>query len=256
MKKRIDQILVERGLVESRSKASALIKEGKVFLNGESSFKPSLKLTEEEIQTLEVNDEDNFVGRGAKKLLGALEYFNLTVDKMICADVGASTGGFTQVLLSHGANKVYAIDVGHDQLAKSLREDDRVINHEGINIRNGIELEEKVDLVVADLSYISLKLTLEPMLKLLKENGKAVILVKPQFEVGKENVGKGGIVKDLEIVKNTLFELFDYFESLGAYIHSAMKSTITGKTGNQEYLFYVDLSMNESQISKTELESL
>ncbi len=213
MKKRIDQILVERGLVESRSKASALIKEGKVLLNGESSFKPSLKLTEEEIQTLEVNDEDNFVGRGAKKLLGALEKFNIKVDDLICADVGASTGGFTQVLLTNGASKVYAIDVGHDQLAKSLREDERVINYEGINIRHGIELDEKVDLVVADLSYISLRLTLEPMLKLLQPNGQAIILVKPQFEVGKENVGKGGIVKDNEIVMKTLFELYDYCPS-------------------------------------------
>lgn len=256
MKKRIDQYLVELGLSDTRSKATSLIKEGKVLFCGEILKKGSIKITEEEAQKLSVDSHEVFVGRGAKKLLGAIDKFQLSVEGLICADVGASTGGFTEVLLNKGAQKVYAIDVGRDQLALKLREDERVMNHEGINIRHGFDLEEKADFLVADLSYISLKLVLEEMLKLLKPSASGVVLVKPQFEVGKGFVGKGGIVKDIEKVRETLNELFDFFEEQGAFLKDLMKSTITGKTGNQEYLFYFDLSLKKSLKSKSDLESL
>lgn len=256
MKKRLDQYLVELGLSETRSKATSLIKDGKVLLAGEIVKKGSIKISEEEAQQVTVSSHDVFVGRGAKKLLGAIENFQLNVEGLVCTDIGASTGGFTEVLLNHGAARVYAIDVGRDQLAKKLREDERVINFEGVNIRHGIELDEKTDFLVADLSYISLRLVLKEMLSLLKENGRGVILVKPQFEVGKSFVGKGGIVKDMDKVRETLNEIYDLFEEHGAFLKDLMKSTITGKTGNQEYLFYFDLGLKESLKSKNHLESL
>ncbi len=156
------------------------------------------------------------------------------------ADIGASTGGFTEYALINGAMKVFAIDVGHDQLAKKLCDHEQVVNLEGTNIKNELNLGELCDMAVVDLSFISLKLVAHNIAKLLKNNGELVLLVKPQFEVGKEGIGKNGIVKDLDLVDKTLKELERYFESINILLINVIKWPIKGKSGNQEYLFYCE----------------
>ncbi len=253
MKDRVDKILVSMNLSSSRSQAAHLIKEGVVFYNDSLVKKASMIVSGE---GLEVRKEVLFVGRGAHKIEGALQSFSVNVTDLVVADVGACTGGFTDYVLKNGASRVFAIDVGHDQLAQSLRDDSRVENHEGVNIRNEMELSEKVDLAVVDLSYISLKLTLDSIFSLVKNDGKVITLVKPQFEVGKENIGKGGIVKDDEARLNALYSLFDWCDSKGYFISSAIVSPIKGKTGNTEYFFYFDKELSAHQIGKEFLENL
>mgnify|MGYP006091030523 CR=1 FL=1 len=235
---RIDKALVTLGLCETRSQATGLIKEGVVFYNGGLITKTSLKIPLEEPDRIDIRKSYQFVGRGAHKLEGAHKDFNLIFTDKVIADVGASTGGFTEYALINGAIKVFAIDVGHDQLAKKLCDNPKVINLEGTNIRNEVNLEELCDMAVIDLSFISLKLVAHNIAKLIKENGELIFLVKPQFEVGKEGIGKNGIVKDLELVGNTLKELEDYFHTINISVHEVIKSPIKGKSGNQEYLFY------------------
>jgi 23S rRNA (cytidine1920-2'-O)/16S rRNA (cytidine1409-2'-O)-methyltransferase len=256
MKDRIDKVLVQLSLASTRSQAAQYIKEGVVYYRGEQLLKSSFLVEPEEI---EVRKDVHYVGRGAYKIQAAIEKFKINPDEMVVADVGASTGGFTDYLLKAGVKKVYAIDVGHDQLAPSLRENPIVINLEGINIRDPYELPEKVDLVVADLSYISLKLTLESMFSLAKPDGKLIILVKPQFEVGKEGLGKGGIVKDPELRLQTLKDIYDFCLTKNFYLVNAMRSPIQGKTGNIEYLFYFDKAASSAgylpeQLNKLDLE--
>lgn len=253
LKKRLDIALVEMGLSKSRSQAQQLIKDGFVFYRGEKVTKTSLNV---DLEELEVKKSFQYVGRGSQKLIGALEYFKVNPTDFICADVGASTGGFTEVLLENGAKKVYAIDVGHDQLDNKLVMDERVVNLEGINIRYGVDLEEKVDLVVADLSYISLTLVLNPMFSLLKENGQAIILVKPQFEVGREKIGKNGIVKVSDDRLASLKKIFHFCTDNKLMIKGMVKSSITGKTGNVEYLFYFDQSLPNHLVRESDLELL
>jgi 23S rRNA (cytidine1920-2'-O)/16S rRNA (cytidine1409-2'-O)-methyltransferase len=231
---RADITLVNLGLAISRSQATLLIKEGVVYWNEVPVKKASQKVTEE---TLEVRKDVHYVGRGAHKIEGALKQFDISVNDLVVADVGASTGGFTDYVLRNGASKVYAIDVGHDQLAAPLREDPRVINLEGKNIRYPLELEEKVDLAVVDLSYISLRLTLESIFLLVKDGGEIVTLFKPQFEAGKERVPRTGIVKD-EIREIVLEEFCKWCEEQNYKIVDQMVSPIKGKTGNLEYLLY------------------
>ena len=252
MKERVDKVLVQMSLVSTRSQASHLVKEGVVFYQNKLVTKPSLLV---DAQNLEVRKEVLFVGRGAHKIEGALKDFSVSVEGISVADVGACTGGFTDYVLKNGARNVVAIDVGHDQLAESLRKDSRVKNLEGINIKHPFEIEELVDLAVVDLSYISLKLTLNNISNLVKENGKIIALVKPQFEVGKENIGKSGIVKNDEIRLNSLKSLFDWCSENKLYISSAIVSPIKGKTGNVEYFFYFDkkLKIHEMKIKDLEL---
>lgn len=253
MKDRVDKILVSMNLSSTRSQATQLVKEGVVFYKDKLVKKSSMLVTGD---GLEVRKETIFVGRGAHKIEGALKSFNVNVKDYVVADVGASTGGFTDYVLKNGASKVFAIDVGHDQLAQSLRVDSRVENHEGVNIRNKIELSEKVDLAVVDLSYISLKLTLDSIFSLVKENGKIIALVKPQFEVGKENIGKGGIVKNEEARLESLYSLFDWCSERDYFIDSAIISPIKGKTGNTEYFFYFDKSLKAHQMKRDDLEKI
>ncbi|ATH09132.1 TlyA family rRNA (cytidine-2'-O)-methyltransferase [Halobacteriovorax marinus] len=253
MKDRVDKVLVATGLASTRSQASLLVKEGVVYYNNTLVKKTSLIV---EGESLEVRKDNIFVGRGAHKIEGALEEFNVDPQGMIVADVGASTGGFTDYILQKGASKVFAIDVGHGQLAKSLREDSRVINMEGVNIRYELELDEKVDLAVVDLSYISLKLTLDTIHSLVKDNGSIIALVKPQFEVGKENVGKGGIVRSDEARLNSLESLYAWCSEKKYFIKEAMVSPIKGKTGNTEYFFYFDRSLSDHELTKEELRNL
>lgn len=238
---RLDKKLCLDGLTATRSQAQLLIKEGSVFINGKAVLKSSYECSEQD--QIEVRKEHQFVGRGAHKIEGAHQDFNLSFKDKIIADVGASTGGFTEYALMNEAKKVYAIDVGRDQLAQKLREHPLVENLEGVNIRYGIELAEKVDLAVVDLSYISLKLCLLPIKDLCQSSGEIVALVKPQFEVGKDNIGKNGIVKSEKVALASVRELALWCRDNGLGLVDAKPCRIAGKTGNQEYFFY--FKMNE-----------
>lgn len=195
---------------------------------------------EEPNQVEVVGRGGNFVGRGAQKMIAALEVFQVDPKNKVVADVGASTGGFTQVLLQHGAKKVYAIDVGHNQLAQELKNDSRVINLEGVNIRHGVDLPEKVDLVVADLSFISLKLVVESMRQLAQSGADFILLFKPQFEVGKEGIGKNGIVKNDKVRKKALDHFLKWCRSEHWTIKNVIESPVVGKAGNKEILLHLN----------------
>jgi 23S rRNA (cytidine1920-2'-O)/16S rRNA (cytidine1409-2'-O)-methyltransferase len=253
MKDRVDKVLVQMSLVSTRSQASQLVKEGVVFYQNKKVKKPSFLVDEND---LEVRKDTLFVGRGAHKIEGALNDFSVSVEGLSIADVGACTGGFTDYVLKNGASHVIAIDVGHDQLAQSLRNDSRVENFEGVNIKHPFEIENLVDLAVVDLSYISLKLTLKNISNLVKESGKIIALVKPQFEVGKENIGKGGIVKNDEVRINSVKSLYEWCSKNKLYISGAIVSPIKGKTGNIEYFFCFDKQLDSHQFKIEELESL
>jgi len=232
---RADLVLLETNLAPTRSQAALLILEGVVFWNGKQVKKVSEKVNSE---GLEVRKSMQFVSRGAHKIEGALKEFQVDPKDFIVADVGASTGGFTDFVLNLGAQKVYAIDVGHDQLALKLREDSRVINLEGVNIKNAYELPELVDLAVVDLSFISLRLVLKNIFSLVKNGGNIIALVKPQFEVGKNGLDKNGIVKNEILREECVQSLKIWCEENQMPVIGECLSPIAGKTGNIEYFFY------------------
>ncbi|MFA6236895.1 MAG: TlyA family RNA methyltransferase [Bacteriovorax sp.] len=234
-KDRVDKILVEAGLVSTRSQAVLLIDEGVVFYNNQKVEKASQQVTS---VGLEVRKDVQYVSRGAHKIEGALQKFAVSVEGKIIADVGASTGGFTDYVLRSGAKKVFCLDVGHDQLAQSLREDARVENHEGVNIKFPFKLRELVDLAVVDLSFISLKLVLKNIFDLVKPGGEIITLVKPQFEVGRDGLDKNGIVKSEGHRLVMLSGLKEWCKSEGFIVLSQIESPILGKDGNKEYFFY------------------
>lgn len=254
MSERIDKYLVELFLVESRSKAQELIRKGLVTYKGQVVTKSSMIIEDPQKIKLEGNLE--FVSRGAYKIQGAATFFQVAFEDLIIADIGASTGGFTDFALQQGAKKVYAIDVGHDQLAHSLRNNSRVINMEGVNIRFPLELNELADLAVVDLSYISLKLTLETIWSLVHNQGKILCLVKPQFEIGKEGIGKKGIVKNSESHLKVLEDLYRWCLDREFFIAGLCSSPILGKTGNKEFFFYFDKSKNHMGFSLEDIERL
>ncbi len=236
-KDRADKMLVEAKLTSTRSQALLLIEEGVVFYQNKLVEKASQQVTAE---GLEVRKEIQYVSRGAHKIEGALARFQVDVKGLIVADVGASTGGFTDYVLRSGATKVYCLDVGHDQLAQSLREDPRVENHEGVNIKFPFELSEKVDLAVVDLSFISLKLVLKNIFDLVKPKGKIVALLKPQFEVGQSGLDSNGIVKSEGHRLVMLHEIKEWCKAQGFVLVDQCESPILGKNGNKEYFFYFD----------------
>ena len=239
-KLRLDVALTERGFAESREKAKALIMAGIVFVNNQKSDKAGNTIKPDDI--IEVRGETlKYVSRGGLKLEKAMTAFDLKLDGFICADIGASTGGFTDCMLQNGASKVYAIDVGYGQLAWKLRTDERVINLERTNFRYVTEeqVPDKLDFASVDVSFISLSLILPVMRTLLKDNGTAVCLIKPQFEAGKENVGKKGVVREKSVhiaVINKITELIkeNNFSLLGLDF-----SPVKGPEGNIEYLCYI-----------------
>lgn len=237
MKIRLDQLLVQKNIVASRSKASELIKSGKIKVNGNIVTKTSSSFLENVLIELD-SDEILYVGRGAHKIEGAHKDFNLSFENKVVADIGACTGGFTDYALLNGASKSYAIDVGHHQLDKKLINDPRVINLEGTNIRDLESLDELVDIAVIDLSHISQMLTIKNCSHLVKTGGEIISLFKPQFEVGMGNLGKGGIVKDLELTTQKKIEFINYCETLNLEFIQEVKCAITGKKGNQEYFLY------------------
>lgn len=237
---RADKKLVELGLCPTRSKAQQLIQNGEVFYNGKVLSKPS-ELIETKLESTLLLDSTSghYVGRGALKMRGAFEDFQISFDRKVVADVGASTGGFTQFALEKGAQKIYAIDVGRAQLDPQLLKDERVVNMEGVNIRYGVKLPSPADIAVVDLSFISLKLCLEEIKNLVKANGELVVLYKPQFELGREALNSQGVVKSQKLIEDGLKDLQSWCLDVGLYVKQISPCQLTGKTGNQEYFLYL-----------------
>lgn len=236
-KKRLDLIVFEKGFAESRQRARALIMAGKVLVNKVPVDKPGAQIPDD--SEIDVKTPDfPYVSRGALKLEKALKTLDIDVHNGICLDVGASTGGFTDCLLQFGASKVYAVDVGYGQLAWKLRQDPRVIAIERTNIRHMPEsaIEDLIDIVTIDTSFISLKIVVPSVLKFLGKGARILALIKPQFEVGKGKVGKGGVVRDPLLHEEVINDLSDFFEELGLSIESVITSPILGPKGNNEFI--------------------
>lgn len=238
MKKRIDQLLVEKGLADTRSKAQALVMAGLVYVATKRIDKSSATFADD--VDIEVKGKDHpYVSRGGVKLAAALTHFNINPSGWICLDVGASTGGFTDVLLRAGAQKVYAVDVGHNQLAYSLREHPSVVVMEKTNARilDATLIPQAPDIVVCDASFISLKTVLPAALSLAKKDAWLVALIKPQFEVGKDRVGKGGIVRDSELHTEVCDDIKAWLaQDMKWTVVGLTDSPITGAEGNKEFL--------------------
>jgi 23S rRNA (cytidine1920-2'-O)/16S rRNA (cytidine1409-2'-O)-methyltransferase len=237
-KRRLDQLLVDRGLVESRTKAQGLIMAGKVYSETRRLDKSGQQVSEE--IPIEIKGQDHpWVSRGGLKLVQGIETFDIDPDGLICLDVGASTGGFTDVLISGGAAKVYAVDVGHGQLAWKLRQDDRVIVLERTNARNltADQIPDPIDLIVCDASFIGLQTVLPAAMTLAAPGARLVALIKPQFEVGKGRVGKGGVVREPELHDEVCEKIRVWLESQpGWSVLGITESPIKGPEGNREFL--------------------
>jgi 23S rRNA (cytidine1920-2'-O)/16S rRNA (cytidine1409-2'-O)-methyltransferase len=237
-KKRLDLLLHERGLAQTRSKAQAMIMAGEVFVDGQKVDKAGTKFAES-VQ-IQLKEKPLYVSRGGEKLAGALADFAYSVKGLLCADVGSSTGGFTDCLLQKGAAKVYAIDVGYGQLAHKLRVDERVVVMERINARYIEALAEKVQLVVVDASFISLRVLLPAMQSWLAQTGDIIALIKPQFEAGKDDVGRGGVVKDSEVHARVIREVAEAAAARALRITGLTVSPLKGlKEGNTEFLIWL-----------------
>ena len=239
-KERLDKLLLERGLCSSRSRAQALIMSGDVLVADNVCDKAGTRVdTAAHIRIR--NEELKYVSRGGLKLEHALNTFNLEVRGRIAVDVGASTGGFTDCLLQCGVSRVFAVDVGYGQLAWKLREDPRVVNMERTNIRNlhAGDLDPCPDLAVIDASFISLEKVLPPTLEVLRPDADIIALVKPQFEVGKGKVGKGGIVRDPDLHAQVLNSLEEYATELGLEVVATCESPVLGAKGNREFLMHL-----------------
>ena len=241
MKKRLDILLVERGLFPSREKAKAVIMAGNVYVNGQKEDKAGTFFDESKIQ-LEVREHSlKYVSRGGLKLEKAMKVWGLCLEGKICMDIGASTGGFTDCMLQNGAAKVYAVDVGHGQLAWKLRNDERVVCMEQTNFRYMVreEIEEDLDFASVDVSFISLTKILIPARNLLRAGGGMVCLIKPQFEAGREKVGKNGVVREPETHREVIGKIVDYAAGIGFRICGLDYSPIRGPEGNIEYLLHL-----------------
>ena len=235
-KKRLDILLAEKNFTESREKAKALIMEGKVYVNNLKITKPGTKFSGKE--DIFIKEGLKFVSRGGLKLEKAIEQFNIVIKDKICLDIGASTGGFTDCLLQYGAKKVYAVDVGYGQLHWKIRNNPKVTVIERCNFRyiKKEKIPEIVDIVTIDVSFISLKKILPKAIEFLRESSMIIALIKPQFEVGKEQVGKGGIVKDSALHKQVLDNLSTFFQQLNLQVINITESPILGQKGNKEFL--------------------
>ena len=246
-KKRLDVLLVELGMAESRAKAQATIMSGLVFVNGQRVDKPGTSV----LKTAPIEVRGNtlkYVSRGGLKLEKAMSSFGLKLDGCVCGDIGASTGGFTDCMLQNGAVKVYAVDVGYGQLDWKLRSDERVVSLERTNARNLTheEIPEELDFASVDVSFISLKLILPALARVLKSDGHVVCLVKPQFEAGKDKVGKKGVVRDPEVHKEVLENFLVHAKENDFTVLALDYSPIRGPEGNIEYLGYLALHGGES----------
>ncbi|MFN3336116.1 MAG: TlyA family RNA methyltransferase [Thermomicrobium sp.] len=247
---RADELLLTRGLATTRSQARALIMAGRVWHGDRRVEKPGELLPPD--ADLRLTQEPRYVSRGGEKLEFALRKFALDVNGLVCADFGASTGGFTDVLLQHGARRVYAIDVGYGQLHYRLRQDPRVVVMERTNVRYLESLPEPIDLVTIDVSFISLRLVLPAARRVLRPGGQIIALVKPQFEAGKGKVGKGGIVRDPAVHREVLERVIATALELGFSVEGLVRSPIRGAEGNIEFL----LLLRRDGVTTLDLESL
>ena len=238
-KLRLDVALVERGLAPTRARAQSLVMARRVRVDGEWIDKPGASVSAEHEITVD-EPEHPWVGRGGIKLAGAIDHFAIPVEGRVCADIGASTGGFTDVLLQRGARLVYAIDVGHGQLDQKLREDPRVVKREKTNTRHleRADFDPAPSLATVDVSFISLRLILPAIARILEKGGELVALIKPQFEVGKGEVGKGGIVRDEERRLGAIDGVAQFAQNLGFELAGVIDSPIRGAEGNLEALLH------------------
>lgn len=256
-KTRLDIALTSRGLVASREKAKALIMAGQVYLNGQKELKAGANVKPDD--EIEVRGSQNpFVSRGGLKLQKAAQKFDINLENCICMDIGASTGGFTDCMLSHGAEKVYAIDVGYGQLAWKLRTDERVVNMERTNFRyvTHEQIPENIDFASVDVSFISLKIILPVLRQLLKDGGEAVCLIKPQFEAGREKIGKKGVVRDPEVHVEVVKSICNFALETGFSVKNLDFSPIKGPEGNIEYLMHIVKTDEPQKLCETEPEGL
>jgi 23S rRNA (cytidine1920-2'-O)/16S rRNA (cytidine1409-2'-O)-methyltransferase len=242
-KLRLDKLLLEKGLVDSRERARSLILSGKIWVNGKRVDKAGTQVNVSSMVELKASDYP-YVSRGGVKLEAALHHFGVNVKNKVTMDVGASTGGFTDCLLQHGAKRVYAIDVGYGKLDWRLRQDQRVILIEKQNIRYLSKeiIPEKIDMVTIDVSFISLKKVIPKVKEFLKEKAEIIVLIKPQFELGRGEVGKGGIVRDKGKREQIVAEIIDFCQILRFKVEGVVASPILGAKGNQEYLLYISIS--------------
>ena len=251
-KERIDKLLVEKGLVKSRERAKALIMAGKVKVNGQVVDKPGTSVPADSV--IEVKEDDiPYVSRGGLKLETALKEFGVDVSDFVCLDVGASTGGFTDCLLQHGARKVYAVDVGRGQLDWKLRNDPRVVSIERFNAKylSEKEVPEKVDLIVMDVSFISVTKLLPVVKQFLKPEGKLIVLIKPQFELTKREVDKGkGVIKDPQLHKKAINKVLEFARSIGLYPENLTLSKPRGPKGNKEFLVFLSQEEKDDKVTE------
>ncbi len=254
MKKiRLDQLVFDLGLAESRERAKTTVMSGLVFVNGQRADKPGMQVSPD-VKVEVKGTALPYVSRGGLKLEKALKVFPIDVKDKVCIDCGASTGGFTDVLLKNGAAKVYSVDVGYGQLAWSLRNDERVINMERTNIRyiSSEQIPEPLDICVMDLSFISVKLVLPSVCALLKDDAQLVCLIKPQFEAGREDVGKKGVVRDKSVHLSVIESVLDFAPTVGMTVMGLDFSPIKGPEGNREYLCYMKKGVHEAGVIDAE----
>jgi 23S rRNA (cytidine1920-2'-O)/16S rRNA (cytidine1409-2'-O)-methyltransferase len=240
MRERLDKIIKQRRLIRSRARAQRVIEAGRVKVDGHIITRPGHPIDPE--AEIEILAFEQYVSRGGEKLEAALEQFRIDPREKVCLDIGSSTGGFTDCLLQHGVAKVYAVDVGHDQLHPSLRRDDRVIVREGLNARylEPQDIAEPVDLAVIDVSFISLRLILPALVEILAQGGEIVVLVKPQFEVGRDAVPSDGVVKDATLRDQAVNGIRQFIEAETPWsVQAEMKSPVQGEKGNIEFFLHI-----------------
>ncbi len=251
---RLDVLLTQRALAGSRSRARAMIMAGEVLVDGQRVDKPGTQVAN--TSTIILKEKPRYVSRGGDKLGAALDAFPLSIDNCICADVGASTGGFTDCLLQHGASRVYAIDVGYGQLDWRLRQDNRVVVMERTNARHLLRLPEPIDIAVIDVSFISLRIILPVVRNWLKARAVVVALVKPQFEAGRQAVGKGGVVRDPQVHRRVLLRVLAAALEEGFSIAGLLRSPLLGPAGNVEFLCWLKSSHTKAERQAEDLEKL
>ena len=250
MKERLDVILVNQGHAPSREKAKAIIMSGNVYVNGQKEDKAGAQFDESKIQLEVRGSQLKYVSRGGLKLEKAMESWDISLENKICMDIGASTGGFTDCMLQNGASKVYSVDVGHGQLAWKLRNDERVVCMEKTNFRYMVpaDIEDKLDFASVDVSFISLTKILIPARNLLQDNGQMVCLIKPQFEAGRDKVGKKGVVRERKVHEEVVCKVLDFADNIGFDLLHLEFSPIKGPEGNIEYLMHIQKNAEKSAL--------
>lgn len=259
MKERLDVLLVKQGFAASREKAKAIIMTGNVYVDGQREDKAGAAFEEAKIHIEVRGVSQKYVSRGGLKLEKAMETFTISLRHAVCMDIGASTGGFTDCMLQNGADRVYSVDVGHGQLAWKLRQDERVVCMEKTNFRymQPADIADRLDFASVDVSFISLTKILIPARNLLKEQGRIVCLIKPQFEAGRDKVGKKGVVREPQVHEEVIRKIVVYADMIGFIIKALTFSPVKGPEGNIEYLLYLEKreALSETILSQTEAEA-